>query len=335
MFSACIMGTYHKPHPHHITIGVVGPAAATALLRDGLDRAGGSAFETVSVGTDAEAAAGVRHRNLTAALLPTTDPAQPSILYVANAGGRLTASAAESFARAATATSGGQLVVRDLRPLAAGDPIGVGIFMFVIVLTICGYLTATLLFTLAPTLAAGRRYAMIAVMAVLVPTIAYLIGGLGFGTFTGSTGTIVAFIAVGALYTLIVGVATRLLQVLLGAPSLFVSLAIFVFLNIPSLGATYTDRMLPSFWRFLHGFWLGAQTVDAERSILYFNRETLGNSLYGLVSWAGIIVALLLLAELKLDRGGSSDRRAQGTPARQRVRELAAGRDVELHEHLA
>jgi hypothetical protein len=40
--------------------------------------------------------------------------------------------------------------------------------------------------------------------------------------------------------------------VLLGPPPLFASIAIFVFLNIPSLGATYTATMLPSFRRFRH-----------------------------------------------------------------------------------
>ena len=60
---------------------------------------------------------------------------------------------------------------------------------------------------------------------------------------------------------------------LLGPPGIFVSLAIFVFLNIPSLGATYTGSMLPSFWRFLNHFWIGAATVNAERSILYFGGQ--------------------------------------------------------------
>ena len=49
----------------------------------------------------------------------------------------------------------------------------------------------------------SRRYAMIAAIAVLVPTLVYLIGGLGYGTYNGSFGTILAFIGVGALYTFV------------------------------------------------------------------------------------------------------------------------------------
>ena len=93
--------------------------------------------------------------------------------------------------------------------------------------------------------------------------IVYLIGGLGYGTYSGSVGTILAFIGVGALYTFAIGLITRLFQALLGPPALFVSLAIFVFLNIPSLGATYTSTLLSPFWHFLNQFWIGA--ADGQR----------------------------------------------------------------------
>jgi hypothetical protein len=216
-------------------------------------------------------------------------------VIVASAGGRIVAVAAETLARSVTTLQGAQLVVRDVRPLAPGDELGIGVFMFMIVCTICGYLAATLLFTVAPALSPSRRYPMMAATAVLVPTIAYLIGGLGFGTYSGSFGTILAFIGVGALYVFIIGLITRLLQVLIGPPALFVSLAVFVFLNIPSLGATYTPELLPSFWRFLNHFWIGAETTDAARSILYFGGLGVGTDLLRVLAWTGVIAALLLL----------------------------------------
>jgi hypothetical protein len=30
MFATCIIGTYHKPHPNNIKVGVVGPTVPTA-----------------------------------------------------------------------------------------------------------------------------------------------------------------------------------------------------------------------------------------------------------------------------------------------------------------
>jgi hypothetical protein len=294
-FAVCIIGVYHKPHPNDIELGVVGPPAQTAPLRAGLAKTGGSAFQISAVATAAEAMHAVRQRDLNAAFVPSADRQQPATAIVARAGGRLVATATESFLRSAVASQGGQLVARDVRPLAPGDPIGIGVFMFMIVCTICGYLAATLLFTVAPALLPSRRYAIIAGMALLVPTIAYLIGGLGFGTYSGSLGTILAFIGVGALYVFAIGLITRLLLVLLGPPALFVSLAIFVFLNIPSLGATYGPELLPGFWRFLNHFWIGAETTNAERSILYFGGLGVAADVLRLLAWMGVIVALLLL----------------------------------------
>lgn len=294
-FAVCIIGTYHRPHPNNIKVGVVGPAVATAPLRDGIERAAGSAFEISPVTTFAEAAQQVRQRDLNAAFVPTSDPKQPATVIVASANGRLVATAAETLARAVTTGQGAQLVVREVRPLPSGDEIGLGVFMFMIVCTICGYLAVSLLYTAAPALRPSRLYPMIAAIAIVVPTIAYLIGGLGYGVYRGSVGTVLALIGVAALYTFVIGLVTRLFQVLVGPPALFVSLAIFVFLNIPSLGATYTSTMLPPFWRFLNHFWLGAETVNAERSILYFGGQGVGADVLRLLAWTAVIVALLLL----------------------------------------
>jgi hypothetical protein len=295
MFALCIIGTYHKPHPNGIKVAVVGPPAQTAPLRAGLAKAGGSAFDISQVATPAEATHAVRERDLNAALVPPASRTKPATVIVAGAGGRLVAKATEDFVRAVAASQGAQTVVRDVRPLPPGDAIGVGIFMFMIVCTICGYLAVTLLFTVAPALPPSRRYAIVAATAVVVPTLAYLIGGLGFGTYTGSFETILAFIGVTALYVFVIGLITRLLQVLIGPAALFVSLAIFVFLNIPSLGATYTPELLPGFWRFLNHFWIGAETTDAARSILYFGGQGVGTDLLKLLAWTGVIVALLAL----------------------------------------
>jgi hypothetical protein len=314
-FAICIIGVYHKPHPHEIKVGVVGPAAQTAPVRADIQKAAGSAFDVSQVATVAQATHDVSQRDLIAAFVPSPDPSRPATLIVAQAGGRLVATATESFMRSLTAARGTQLAVRDVRPLVSGDPIGVGVFLFMIVCTICGYLAVTLLFSFAPALTPGRRYPIIAAVAVAVPAIAYLIGGLGFGTYSGSFGTIVAFIGVAALYVFVIGLITRLFQVVLGPPALFVSLAIFVFLNIPSLGATYTPEILPAFWRFLNHFWIGAETTDAARSILYFGGQGVGTDLLKLLAWTGAIVALLLLpVSRKLARHGEGAVAARAAP---------------------
>jgi hypothetical protein len=301
-FAACIIGTYHKPHPNGIEVAVVGPPHATTPLASRLEKGAGSAFDVSQVATLAEAQHDVSERELDAAFVPTANAKQPATVIVASANGRIVAAATETLARNVTAAQGAQLVVDEVRPLPPGDQIGVGVFLFFVVCTIAGYLTATVLETLAPALLPNRRYPIIAATAALVPTLVYLIGGLGFGTYTGSVGTILALIGVGALYVLTIALGTRLFQVLLGPAGLFASLAIFVFLNIATLGATYTAPVLAPFWQFLNHFWIGAAAVDAARSILYFGGSGVGGDVLIVLAWTATIAALLLLpASRKLE----------------------------------
>ena len=92
-----------------------------------------------------------------------------------------------------------------------------------------------------------------AAAAVLSPVIAYLIGGPGYGTFSGSFGTIIAMIAAGALYAFAVGAISRLMQLGLGAAvgGLLGSL-LLIFVNFPSSGGSVAPQLLPGFWRFLN-----------------------------------------------------------------------------------
>ena len=293
-FAACILGAYHKPHPHGIKLAIVGPSTQTADLRARLAKATGSAFDVRSVQTIGEATHGVKQRDLNAAFVPSSNPRQPATVIVASANGRLVANAAESVVRPVAAALGAPLVVRDVRPLTSGDEIGLGVFLFIIVCTICGYLAINLLYTAAPTLHPRRVYSLIVAVAVLVPTLTYVIAGLGYGAYSGSFATITAFIVISALYLFVIGLVTHWFQTLIGGPlALFLSLAIFVFLNIPSLGGTYTSPMLPSFWRFLNHFWIGASTVNAERSVLYFGSQGVAVDMLRVVAWTAVVGALL------------------------------------------
>ena len=76
-FAACIIGSYHKPHPDDIEFAVVGPPEATAPLVTRLQQGAGSAFDISQVATVAEAEHDVSERDLNAAFVPTTDPSSP------------------------------------------------------------------------------------------------------------------------------------------------------------------------------------------------------------------------------------------------------------------
>src|SRR5439155_253383 len=150
-------------------------------------------------------------------------------------------------------------------------------------------------------LSAQRRYLMIAAAAIATPILLYLVGGLIFNAYTGSAGTILALIGVGALYAFIVGVIR--LQVLLGQAAIIAMMAVFVFLNFPSAGGAIPASMLPGFWRFIHSFWIGGAAVDAIRSILYFGGQGVATDIVKLLAWLIITFGLLALPiSRKLER---------------------------------
>jgi hypothetical protein len=53
----------------------------------------------------------------------------------------------------------------------------------------------------------------------------------------------------------------------------------------------------------LNHFWIGAQAVNAQRSILYFGGQGAVTDMLRLLAWAGVITALLVLpVSRKLER---------------------------------
>ena len=103
---------------------------------------------------------------------------------------------------------------------------------------------------------------------------------------------------------------------LLGPAGIFASLAILVFLNIASFGATYMPPVMAPFWQFLNHFWIGAAAVNAERAILYFDGQGVGWHILVLLAWAAIVALLLLPVSQKLERRRERtlERRRERTP---------------------
>jgi hypothetical protein len=145
---------------------------------------------------------------------------------------------------------------------------------------------------------------------------AYLIGGLGYRAFGGSFGTITAMIGVAALYTFIVAVVTRLLQLGLGAAGALVGSLLFIFLNMPSTGGTVASQLLPGFWRFLNQFWIGAAGLDANRSILYFGGNGVGADVLKMLGWVAASAVVLAFPIYRRTKRGqhTQSATAQVTP---------------------
>ena len=294
-FVACYLSAFHSPTPHEVPISVVGPTATTMPLRDALQQQTGSGFDVRASASLDEARQAVASRHLTAAYVPPQHSGGPSTVIVASAAGVPAASAAESLLRALSARQNSVLSVVDVRPLPGGDPGGTAAFYFVVACTLAGYLVITVVGASAPDLTPRLRYLMLGAMAVGASVSAYLIG-TALGAYPTRLGAAVAIIGLGTLYAFVVGVICRLLQVLTGRGSLFLTVSLFILLNFPSSGAAVPPSMLPAFWRDLHGVWIGAGAAEASTSILYFDGRGVGGDIVRLLGWLVVAVLLLLPA---------------------------------------
>ena len=293
---ASFIGALHAPAPHDVKVAVVGPSTDVAPLARGISVSARGALDISQIASVADARRAVAERDLAAAYVPMSAPT-PTII-VASAASAGLANFVEGRFRQVAATQGHLLAVDDVKPLPAGNASGIANFFFLIACTLAGFLTAVTLGTVSPKLPETRRLALIASAAIAVPTVVYLIGGTGFGAFGGTFGTIIAMIAIGALYTMTVALVTRGLQIAAGRRGFVLASLIFIFLNLPSSGGIVPGELLPGFWRFLHQFWIGASALDANRTILYFGGAGTGTAalkiLAWLAGWAALVAAILI-----------------------------------------
>ena len=137
-------------------------------------------------------------------------------------------------------------------------------------------------------------------------------------------GHVLATWALSLLYTagvLTVGVG---LHPIVGRFATLLYSAIFVALNFTSSGGVFAPVMQPSFFGWLHDFWIGSGFVEALRRIVYFPDASIAGPLTILFGW--LVVGLLCLAA-----GCAVEQRRV---ARARELEEAASRPVGRHaEH--
>jgi hypothetical protein len=299
-FALCYMSAYHGPSPHGVQVAVAGPTARTAPLRDGLERTAGGAFNVEAVPTPAAAARAVSDHDLYGAYVPAARPGGTATVIVAAASGTGVTNAVESEFRVVAARQGDQLAVLNVRPLSTGDTNGLSLMFYLFACTFGAMLAVAVTGTAAPALQARYRWPLLLANAVAVPIVAYLLAGQGLGAISGSTGAIFALLGVSVLYTLIITITVRCLQLILHAMgALLLGLTVFIFLNLPAAGLSVQAPMLPTFWHLWNRFWIGGSASDAFRSIIYFGGQGVGTDMLKLVGWLGVAAVLLALVAVR------------------------------------
>lgn len=280
MFAACYLSAFANPTPHNVPLTISTPTDASALQAQ-LQEKVGDKFDISTTNNTDEALQQLKERSTSGVLELGATPT----LYVASGAGSSISSAVTTLAKSMTDAQGLKLEVKDVHPISTGDPTGTSVFYFIIITTIGGYLTATVLAQAGPFMEKRRRFGALGIIAVAAPAILFAIGQGALGLFNGLEAHLPALFLLGAANIFIVGTFAAFINRLFGAAGTLVVMTFVVFLNFPSAGGAIPAAMLPDFWQFLHTFWIGAAGVDAARAILYFDGVGLLKPVLVLLAW--------------------------------------------------
>jgi nucleotide-binding universal stress UspA family protein len=289
IFVAVTVSAFHKPTPHDLPVGIVGPAAVTGQVEHTVDRAVPGAFGWRSYPSEVSARTGIAQREVDGALVTASRNLQ---LLVAEAGGTGPAQFLTQAFGTVAARSGRQLVVSDVVPPLAGDSQALSSWFM------C-------LGVLIPSLAAGSASAMVfrrahPALSVIAPVaLAVVIGVVcaAIADAIASLGNYAAIAGIVALFSLAVaGVTAALARI--WPPLTAVAVLAFIVFGIPvSGGPANLASFGPGFVRVLNPALPLGVAANAVRNVVYFGGNDTVSRVWILAAWALAGIAGLILLE--------------------------------------
>ena len=289
-FVLCYVSALHDPVPHDLALTIAGPSSSTTQIASAIDKQASSAFDITQTTDSAQAVRAVESRDAVGAIVlgstGSGSSAKPTVTIVtADGGGRIAASAVQSVgARIATQLQA-TVIQRDVSPLTPADPNGVGLFYLVIISSIGGYLTITVLSQVMPRARPRVKVLTALIASVLTPIIAFIALSFSVGIFGMDFGQLAAVVGVDALYVLVVSLIALFFTELLGQGAILGVLVFVLALNFPSTGGSVPESMLPGFWQVIHGVWFGSGALETFRSLIFFGGNGFGWPFARLLIW--------------------------------------------------
>jgi hypothetical protein len=284
----------HAPRPHDVKLAVAAPAAVSAQLAKGLQRAEPGGFKLTAVGNAQAAIHSVRTQRAAGALIVPASGA--NTIVTAGAEGTLQQQVLTKALGAASAAMHRPIKSLDAAPLSPGDHSGLSSFVFGLGLLIPSVLGSLGLFLMGMRL---RVWWRVAAGALALDTI--------LGAFT--SGSTVELIGIGFLGALSYVLFVAALQAVVGLPGTGLAAVAFILVGNAVSGGSVPIAFLPDVFRQV-GPWLpNSAIVSGARDVVYFNGHDLGHTLLVLGLWPA--VALTVLALVDLLHGAESRRLAR------------------------
>ncbi|MBN1320814.1 MAG: hypothetical protein JXA87_08235 [Thermoleophilia bacterium] len=279
----------HRPEPHDIVVGFVGPPAVAEKVGAAVEISAPGAFTLVAYGSADEARGAIEERDIAGALV--VGLGQPRIL-VAGAGGQAASGAISGVFSALAQAFGQPAAVEDVQPLPESDSRGLVPFFLVL-----GVSVSAFLFQVLSRERTGRQSLLGSMGSMLVFALvdglaAALAVGIviGFGSYWPLAGVCV-------LLALAVTAATAACCRLFGKGGVGVAGLIVILLGNASSGSVIGSAFLPQPFRWLSPVLPAGSALEAVRSVLYFGGAGAGWRVATLALWvAGSFVILACVA---------------------------------------
>jgi hypothetical protein len=292
-----LIGTAIKdPHPHDISVGLVGPAPAAQQISSAFATNAPGAFLFTTYATEAEARAALDSRAIDGALvlgLPN-----PRLIVSGAAGdansGIITAAFTNLFK-----AQGMTVDVEVVHPFVTGDAHGLILFFVVVAVLVATLVSQALLLARAGNVGFGARFIVVLAFGVLggltaIGTADWIAGDYGGGFWTAVGLAVLASLAVGAVVAGLVRI--------FGAPGIGLAGLGVVLLGLVTSGGPAGSQLLPDFYRWLAPWMPAAPLYSGLRGALYFNGAGLDGPILVLSGWLVAGLVLMALGELVSSR---------------------------------
>jgi hypothetical protein len=267
-FTAIFVRAFNDPLPHDVKIAVVGPPAALAQVRSGLNP---EQYYAVSYGSATAARTALAQDQVRGIVV--SEPQRTQVV-IASAYGFMPGQIVKGALAAVAAQAGKPVQFSDLRPLPSGDARGLASFF-----TVLGTTIASLVFAVLLTFIGGRHAVRARVLACAFVAV---LGGIAVALSVDSTvgaltGSFWGVAAIAALLIAAIVTVTHGMGRLFGPVGIAVSAVSFILLGISSSGGGVGYQMEPGFYRAVSQILPSGSALTAVRNEVYFSgAHTLG-----------------------------------------------------------
>ncbi|MFF7749215.1 hypothetical protein ACFZCP_08155 [Streptomyces sp. NPDC007971] len=325
------MGAFVTPEPHHLPVAVVGAGPRAKVFAQTVKDTAGDKLDVRTVATRAAAVDLLKSRDVTGAYVPS---AKAPELLVATAASDMGATAVEKVFTPVAAEAGAPLKVTDVAPPVSDDPTGQGLFFLLIAVSIGSYASVAALGAAGAALPTRVRALLALGVSVVVGAIGALLAGPVFHLAHHSLASLWGMAWLYSAGILFIGVG---LHTFLKRWTTLTMMVLFVMLNFTSSGGLFRPELQNGFFGTLHAFWNGAGFVEGIRSLLYFGDDGLARSVWTLVVWLIVGLAVTGIAaaceRARAARPATGPATALPEPAPEAEPAVEAGRAAEAgHE---